>query len=277
MENEDVINGEEYAYSIGNTMMMKTFSELIADPNNRADTIFLNIATLFRNCQDGSLEFSKWIAVANDEIIKIVGDLAREYAAAGKSGERIVLYYQDYTTVIPKEIIRPRTVSRGLLEEGAMILIKKFREVGIPTADDINRELTVTLMKSFTRPDPADLGMHLRKLKTKKNVIMVSHIPMDYHLHKFSHDFNILYSFTGEMLSANTIGPRLFKNEHVPFNRHTHAIFGDKVSFKCLLSIKLKRELYDLAETEKWHLQTEAMILSSMKKHMFNPPFKIYR
>jgi hypothetical protein len=52
-------------------------------------------------------------------------------------------------------------------------------------------------------------------------------------------------------------------------------VLGDKVSFKSTLSSKLKKELYTVAEDEKWGKLNEHKILSRMHAHQFAPPFKI--
>ena len=94
-----------------------------------------------------------------------------------------------------------------------------------------------------------------------KNMLMISHYPLDYY---FLHNFpktNLIESFTGKVLKKEQLGVKVFKDGFVPFNRVTHLLFGDSVQLMPMAKGRRGRNnnrklLMDMAKKQNWNFRT---------------------
>lgn len=101
-----------------------------------------------------------------------------------------------------------------------------------------------------------------------RNTLMISHVPLDFHLYKVFKNFNILESYTGKLKAKNDFGLKVFKNEHIPFNKYTHLLLGDKWYLRSQVSPAVKRDIAAQAEQQRWNLLPDKSILEILiSKH----------
>ena len=91
--------------------------------------------------------------------------------------------------------------------------------------------------------------------------LMVSHIPLDFHLFRYFHNLHLVESYTGNMKVYNQLGKKVFGNEDIPFNKYTHLLLGDKWYMQPIIDPKQRNILKDTAVREKWKLQPDKTIL----------------
>ncbi len=263
---------DDYRYSIGNTPMVDTLLKIFEHPKCKVDTVTFNISTLLRNTYDPDLRMEEWVTATYSEIRDIVSEL-KQVMEASVTNPKILLYYVDYSGLIPDALKRPLNVSRLKMEKGMKGLVPLLNKAGYGKPGESSD--TINLKYGPKRANPADLSRMIKRFDNKRNTCLISHIPLDYHIHRYIKNLKLVYSYTGQVVTPDKFGIKIFGNEEVPFNRHTHAVLGDKVTFRSTLKPKLKRELLNIATKDKWRLQPESGILRSMKNHQYIPPFTI--
>lgn len=91
--------------------------------------------------------------------------------------------------------------------------------------------------------------------------MMVSHIPLDFHLFRYFSNLQLVESYTGNMKMYNQLGKKVFGTEDIPFNKYTHLLLGDKWYMQPIINAKQRNTLKEAAIREKWKLQPDKTIL----------------
>ena len=270
-------------YSMGSTKLMEAMEKLISTRDYQIDVVCLNLGTLVRNCMSNQpvVDAVDWdrrhgakteypakalFKEAKAEMVKILSDLVQMYTNANLViNPTIITYHADYSKSIPDELYRPPTDSKYYLT-GADELVRTQLVNG---SRKIAKNQGVTLIELAVNNKFLPwrhIMMELQDLKNNHNVAMISNHPVDYHVGSVSHTFRIARSFTGEIVAYKQLGRIVFKNDLVPFNLYTHAIFGDKEDVKCSLTPGDKNKLLKLAEEEEWSLKTKDYIHDRLYK-----------
>lgn len=97
-----------------------------------------------------------------------------------------------------------------------------------------------------------------------RSTLLVSHVCSDFHLYRVFKDFTLLESFTGKFKQKPEFGKKVFDSEHIPFNKYTHLLLGDKWYMKCQLDNKGKRDIKKRAEAEQWNLLPDKSVLEKI-------------
>jgi hypothetical protein len=95
---------------------------------------------------------------------------------------------------------------------------------------------------------------------------LISHIPLDFHLHRLIKDTTLFESYTAELKAAKFFGEKVFKHNRIPFNQYTHLALGDSVYVQPLVKGKQKKEIISRAEQVNWNIRTEHEILLDLVK-----------
>ena len=96
------------------------------------------------------------------------------------------------------------------------------------------------------------------------NTLLISHIPLDFHLAYNFNSFAIFESFTGNLKHPAQIAKKVFLDSQIPFNAYTHILLGDNMILKSQLTRKQKSELMNAIKTEHWELLNTAEMLDLM-------------
>ena len=263
---------EEYRYSIGNTPVMDTLLKVFNEQTNTIDTVAMNLSTLLRNTHLSDMSTSEWVQLTYKEILDMTSELA-QIMETSIPNPKILLYFIDYRDIIPDVLERPVTGTRALIIDGMTKLIPMINDAGFSKPGESDE--IINLKYGPRRGNPADLHRMIRRLGNKKRTCLITHLPLDYHIYRYLKHVRYVSSYTGAVSTVKDLGKKMFGSDDIPFNRHTHALLGDRVSFKSTLSTKLKREVLEIAKHDRWRLMPESGILRSMRNHQFNPPFTI--
>lgn len=101
-------------------------------------------------------------------------------------------------------------------------------------------------------------GLRFRK------ALMVSHIPLDFHLYRVFSEFTILESYTGALKQQKQFGKKVFNDDTLPFNKYLHLLLGDKWYLKSMLAPAIKKQLKERASREHWTVIPDKSILESL-------------
>ncbi len=93
------------------------------------------------------------------------------------------------------------------------------------------------------------------------DVVLISHCLVDNHIGARLKNVKLLERYTGIFKTYETLSTKLEKSGVVPFNPYTHRLLGDDVLFASMVQGKRKKELIELAATERWVVQSDQTIL----------------
>jgi hypothetical protein len=175
----------------------------------------------------------------------------------------VVIYFPDYRA-LPKEILRDSSDKNKAM----LALYQKFSNLHGNHNGEVRR---LELVRCFwvavggsTYPHKElaskfrDITNHRSSLYTTgDNICLISHIPLDYYITFRIRNISLLESYTGLIKSPKEFGKKLDKEGRIPFLPTTHVVFGDGVMIKQMVSLKIKRELLEQAEKEKWFTRSE--------------------
>lgn len=96
--------------------------------------------------------------------------------------------------------------------------------------------------------------------------LMLSHIPLDWHVVAKLPNLSLIESYTGKLIATNQLGDKLIgtPGKNVPFSSDLHRVFGDSVIVKAIVVRKQKKLMLEAAS--KWAMLTRARILDQMSQ-----------
>lgn len=97
-------------------------------------------------------------------------------------------------------------------------------------------------------------------------VVLMSHVPLDYHISGRIRNVNLLESYTGKLRPTSEFNLKLDKEGRIPFNSTTHVVFGDGSFIKSMVGIKIRKLLFEQAVKEKWISRSEDDIRQRISK-----------
>lgn len=273
-------------YSLGTTPVVDKILSMLNE-GVTIDVILINLATIARNIltrqdlselekesrqQNKKFPETQALDAADKEAIEVINELATALNDTKLSKTpAIIAYIANYRENIPFPYLRPITPSRENQEkviEGIFNRSKNLkRKVGKTTIQIIGQ------MRMFPYKN---LSILSRSFIVQGKALMLSHIPLDYHFaHTHSPEsFNIINSFTGDLLSLKDLGNKVFKTELIPFLPGTHAVLGD-TEFILPLRKGIKKEMEELADQEQWLTKSNAFIEESLRNHNMRPSLRI--
>lgn len=107
-------------------------------------------------------------------------------------------------------------------------------------------------------------------------IAMISHIPFDFHISRRLRGIMLLESYTGLLRPVQDVRMRLDKSGAIPFTTITHLIFGDGHLIRPMVSPKVRRDVREQAEKEKWLSRSEEDVKNRISK-INGVPFKELR
>lgn len=265
-----VYNGIEVSYGIA--PILSTLSNLSTRMNRPQWTLYLiNVETIIRDRKD---QRSNERSVAED-VLRDCSVLAQYISAYSThtlppqmKTKPLVCFYLPHYEGIPKIHLRDKLpkgtedrwevrdeIEKLLKAEGYQDHYESTRVAYSIVGNDgwAHKELLKELV-----------GIHsdIRYRKT----LMVSHVPLDFHLYRTFNDFNILESYTGTIKNPKLFGKKVFGDEAFPFNKYTHLLLGDKWYLKSLITPAAKKQLKERAIREHWSLMPDKEVLRSLIK-----------
>ena len=263
-------NGIEVSYGVA--PILNTIANLAHSRQKYYWTLYLiNIETLIRNRKDNELEIERVARNVIDDCRVLAQYLAvyvKSMSTFTSKISALVCFYINKYENIPKAHIRDKlpkgTENRWRIRDKIYEIITKegyaenydnvsvlFSIAGTKTNTWPHRELATDLVNAFS-------GIQFRK------TLMISHVPLDFHLYRVFNDFTILESYTGALKSPRDLGKKVFEDAALPFNKYLHLLLGDKWYLKSQVDVKTKHVLIKRALKEHWALIPDRDVLRSL-------------
>ena len=237
------------------------------------DNVFINVTTLIRNSTNKDTNVKQGYESVSDQILRITKELCASMAHSKFTrNPTLVFYTGKYDTMVPETVLRTRTDFHILCSKINDLLIRDMSKLSSTNYNSVKVKYEVLPYKkaSFN-----SLNSILRDCDNKGSVYLMTHQPIDLHIYRQHPAFKLISSYTGAILSAKDFGKKVFSHPEVAFCIPTHTILGDKELIKSQLSISEKRNLYELAQFERWAIHTSEYIADSLKKHGYALPFNL--
>lgn len=175
---------------------------------------------------------------------------------------QVKLHERPFKPNSTKDIIKK--VHNKILEEDNLKVRKQIRttynnidifELWVGDRSSLPYKALIRFINSQARFNPGGITTSL------KNMLLISHYPLDFYLTNTFSKLHLIESFTGKIFQKNQLGLKVFKNGFIPFNRVTHLLFGDSVQIMPMAKGRRGRNnnrklLMDMAKTQNWNFRT---------------------
>ena len=245
-----------------------------AIPEFHIDTVLINVRTIVRNNFDKTKTRQELIQKIINELHTLIDDTISIFNDNKTFRPAIVLYYYDYRKAVNQEYVRPMDQMREYchsMRDPILNILRREDKFKIQNGVGIS----LLLLKNVI---PLYRALHnsLSNVKNNRRVLMISDMPLDYHLTETVPNLMIMESHTAKILRKTDLSKKIFKNyDGVPFNKSTHVLLGDKKLIKPALTIKDKRKLLALATDQKWMLRTRVFIKQSIVTSGISFPYEL--
>ena len=272
LENLDQFDGK---YSIGTSVALSTLLGVLANPEQPYDILLLNVETILRNVFNMENPLEKQIRLTKEEYVNFIMELAH-VSQSSQVGLRIIPYLSVYNKMLPVVSRKKATPKRNVMGSIVKRLLMDHTTFKPGQSGNV---IIDPLMHKGSSLVVKELKSKLNKIGVKKKILMMSHIPLDFHLFKFYKQSNILESYTGNLINVDrkTLGKKVFGQEHVPFHEGTHPFFGDKYVVNCVLNRQDKKRVLANAAKNVWHLKSPYALQREIENSVgMAIPFKIF-
>lgn len=243
--------------SKGTEAILGLFQDMATSRKNNVDVVIINVATVIRNsCEKGILDSD----AINSDMTALTTTASELLSRSTKNTGVVLFYLPDYKSI--GNIYLKQQLPKA--SQQMLANCDQFR----PTYKKAYFNSVVNNVKIFhctvggQKWPVAELLEDLGSTAGTPdalNVIMVSHMPVDWHIYKKVADFKLAESYTGKEKTIREVSNKVFGNESVPFNKYTHMTLGDKYLLNGV-GIKEKRMVFEKASANQWNLMPEAKI-----------------
>lgn len=230
------------------------------------DYYIINILTIIRNNYDKKLKETEMLYKIDQDIRQL--KLYLTNYLAGQTHQPLILFYLPIDYVVGKGYERKLSPRNQAIADMAKVVRKM-----IPNKlNDISQN-GINIYTVVLDPTPLPVGQikkYISKLSnkgTRGSAWLLSHCPLDLHLHRLIPKTHLMESFTGEVKLPIEFGQKLFKNEDIPLNQYTHVAFGDGLHVRPLLKTKKQKDAArERADRKNWKVRTESEIMTELTK-----------
>lgn len=274
MENIDQFDG---VYSLGTSVALSTILGVLSVPDVQYNILLINIETLIRNAFDVNNNIKKQAMLVKSEYDNLIAEIANVVNTNSYIEQfTIIPYLSIYKKTLPKISWKQDTAKRSLMGTIVNKTIVDFQKIQMQQTNKVTIDPLIYIGPMLITKV---LRTKLHKVATDKRILMLSHIPLDFHIFKFYKKSHIVESFTGNLINVDpkTLGHKVFGLDTVPFVEGTHPFFGDKYLVRNVMNRKDKKQVLELAEKRMWHLKSTYTIQSDIEKSIgVRIPFKVF-
>lgn len=260
-------------YSIGTSAMVATILPLLASPKVPYDTILINLETIMRNVYHKDLTVDKLVSATIREYVDFMSEIMGTIGNNSSIKKMYVaMYIGDHIATLPYRSRKKETPKRIIFKK-AVERIQKKRELFFRRVVDNVDFHGFTL--STLRRVATQIAWQVSKLVGSTKLLMISHIPLDFHVLQRHPNSAILESYTGRIIkySPMNLGRKVFKLDNVPFTTYTHAILGDNVSVSLIKDHNMKKKILTLASEHNWKMASRETVNRDIRENVGFPPF----
>ena len=287
------IDLENSKYSLGTTPIYNTLLKEITKRNAPVEVVLFNVSTILRNCNSKEsvkqlVDEDKRLGRETDrpsqmllsetkrEINLLLEDILEMFRYnTNILNPTLIAYFCNYQKTIPTTSYREPTHGKRVLTTAETMLLHSMR----PGNRAVKKAQNVTLVEvPITRGKfpHAILAEEIGFITNNHRIAHITHHPVDYHVCKYTSDYRLIQSFTGQIIRPNELGDKVFSNSSVPFNVYTHAVLGDSVDIKSSITPSTKKKLIQVAQQEHWkEVHTSDWIRDRLKEIGIRIPFEI--
>ena len=253
--------------SVGNNRILFYLRENAGQRHAPLWNLYLiNIYTLARNAYRKGISL-KELTTCIDKDSDLLLTYIHAYTTYRHSMESAVVFYAPEYKSIPQDLMRQHVGNTLELDTLYYEIFKKLPTKLVELSElPLTRKFLCQVGQTGRMPY-LDLLDKLKQISPAYSAggafgtAMISHCPLDFHIHKSIPKIQLLESYTGNVLSVSDFGQKLTKDVVIPFNNATHRLFGDSLQLLPLLTGKDRKTLIQLAETKNWAIQTESQII----------------
>jgi len=256
--------------SIGLNRIINKLAHEIDNPKKIKYNLFLvNMETIIRNTHETDIDNKSWLSNVYRDIslyTQYIYEYTKTYANSFKYPISMIIYFPFYVFEPPYKY---------QTESKAWHAIQKFKlyfdQVGFMSEKELIDHLEVTKVriqnKGFHIPSDLLKTIRTNTHTTQYESLMLSHVPIDFHIHRNINRLTLIESYTAELKKWSQFGKKVFKVDHIPFNQYTHVALGDKVYLHNLIKGgKIKKALVKRAEANKWYSMSEGKIMTQLSQ-----------
>ena len=275
-------------YSLGTQAALTAITTQLESPRNNFDTIVVNVATLIRNrvrkelvfdekdtAKNKQMKFNTLYTETKSELTELITELTLALQQLKMRNAAIVVYCPDYLKSIPIAALREQTATRVVQNEVATRMAIEILPAMTGAAKAMN-DINVYQLAMISNVIPWKiLARSIMAIRSTHHLLLVSHQPVDFHIGQRFKDLLVVESYTGKLKSVKELGDKVFDNDPVPFIPCTHSLLGDSHLILSPWATKEKKELYALAENERWQIKTAEYVRQSVMRHGFSSKMKV--
>lgn len=194
----------------------------------------------------------------------------------------VVVYFPDYKHV-PKEILKEHS-GRGaeFMAAYKAFLIKHSPDDG--EVKRLNHCRCVWISAGHATYPHKEVVRKFREITSHPSslyttgdpVCLITHTRLDYHISSRLRGVQLLESHTATIRTPGEFRFRLDKDGRVPFQSAVHVTLGDSDLIKPFVGLKIKREILEAAEKERWLTRSEEDVRNRIAK-ISNIPVATFR
>lgn len=270
-DTRQVFNGIEVSFGIA--PILSTLSDLSRRPNRPAWTLYLiNVETIIRDRKEKDVTpeaMAKGVITDCTVLAQYIAAYCRYTLPAKLNLRPLICFYLPHYEQIPALYLRKKLPKgteerwhiRGLVEN---ILNKEGFPARFEETDVICSVPEHCLGQQWPHKELLkDLVTTQDGIRYRK-VLMVSHVPLDFHLYRTFADFSLLESFTGAIKQPKQFGKKVFGDDAIPFNKYTHLLLGDKWYLEPQIKGAAKKTLKEMALRQRWSLLPDKAIAEAL-------------
>lgn len=268
-DSPQLYNGMVVSYGI--IPILNALADMAESRNRVPWTLYLiNIETLIRDRKERELNEPKLVSDVMTDI-----SVMSQYIAAYNSFvlpknsniRATVCFYMNHYENIPTEHMREK-LPKGTEDRWRIrnAIEQKLREEEFNQSYDTT-DIIFSVSDSNSQYPHMQLSKELIKRYpgiSHRKTLMISHVPLDFHMYRTFNEFTLLESYTGAFKVVREFGKKVFQDESIPFNKYTHLLLGDKWYLKQLVDNKTKKLIKQKAEQENWAVLPDKLVLKSL-------------
>lgn len=267
-DNPQMFNGIQVSFGIA--PILGAISNISRERNRpRWGLYLINIETLIRDRKDN---VSDTTAIVNGVITdcEVMSQYISTYNQIVNPTSRqrpLICFYMPHYENITKTYLRDKfpkdTDKRWEIRE---LITKAVWERGFQNSYD-NTDVVFSIADSNHKWPHKQMVQELGKVYENifmRNTLLVSHVPIDFHLYRVFSEFTLLESYTGTFKKHKQFGKKVFGDPEIPFNKYTHLLLGDKWYIKQQVEPKIKKAIKEKATSENWNMLPDKAILKSL-------------
>lgn len=268
---------QEYYNSMGIQSILDQFVKWLS--NSQAptwDTTIINLSTLVRNNIDSDKSDSDILEATSKDIGSLITGIQIYLTHIQDKPDfpYVVLFIPKYDA-IPQILLRKPSPSTLRINK----LTTQFeKEISDRIHGDIQEVLGmpcyfVIAGNNYTYPH-VWLRSFIDKINTStkeiskvlsRQYMLISHCALDLHMNMYYKSFRLLESYTSRIRDRITFGEKVFDIPHVPFNKYTHVLFGDKTHIRPAAQRNTRKMYAELAYKNRWKSRTPEDILQDIQ------------